>query len=302
MTNVMINRRVILLSILSVLMIALAFYGGSVAYAGTYAEKILAIPDLRSYWPLTESEGSIAHDISGNGYNGTYYGVSLNQLTAPGALGVAGLWDGINDRVVLPNDSVSDTGNFTVLAWFRLVSANGYHFIFDRDNFRLAIYGNTNALGTFFDGLDRCMVSVVADTWYSVVVRYAGVTLTCILNGTPATSTVSAGISGAASTVVVGSRYLNDNYVNAYILHVAWWDRALSDSEISLVIDPSVPPTPTPTLTSTARAPQLILTLSNGNQFEIEYWISAGDIAQLIPALLLIGFLAFLIIIKLVRR
>ena len=43
-----------------------------------YSEKVLALSPI-AYWPLWEAAGAVAEDISGNGFDGAYTGVTLGQ-------------------------------------------------------------------------------------------------------------------------------------------------------------------------------------------------------------------------------
>ena len=46
--------------------------------SGAYYQRVMALNPL-AYWPLWESSGSTVEDISGNGYDGTYSGVTPGQ-------------------------------------------------------------------------------------------------------------------------------------------------------------------------------------------------------------------------------
>ena len=64
---------------------------------------------LIGYWPLLETSGTTAWDISGRGFNGTYHGPTLAQCPAPG--GSAPYFDGVNDYLNVTNAVFFSTFN-----------------------------------------------------------------------------------------------------------------------------------------------------------------------------------------------
>lgn len=85
----------------------------------------LAPSSLIAYWPLTETSGTQAGDVSGNARHGTYSGVTLAQIAGPGAsMGPSPLFDGIND--VANIDVIAAAVNFSALTlscWYRVLDA-----------------------------------------------------------------------------------------------------------------------------------------------------------------------------------
>jgi hypothetical protein len=82
-----------------------------------------------AYWRLGEKSGIIAYDSSGNGHDGTYTGVSLNQT---GVLAndsdTATTFSGGTSSYLSTNASITFTGTspFTASAWFK--TSNGSNF------------------------------------------------------------------------------------------------------------------------------------------------------------------------------
>lgn len=74
-----------------------ASYSLSIHASGALAAAILALSPI-AYWKLDETSGTTAINYGslGAAANGTYSGVTLNQIDAPGGTR-AGLWDGVND-------------------------------------------------------------------------------------------------------------------------------------------------------------------------------------------------------------
>lgn len=78
----------------------------------------LADPIDQQLWlRLDELTGNTAADSSGKDNHGTIFG----PLSVPGVLDYARWFDGIDDRIVVPNDpTLQISGAFTILLWYRL--------------------------------------------------------------------------------------------------------------------------------------------------------------------------------------
>ena len=78
-------------------------------------------PNLEALWELDESSGTIAHDSSGNGIDGSLEPTSPLWQPAGGQLDGALEFDGWNDCVFIPNESRFDiTYQVTVSAWIKV--------------------------------------------------------------------------------------------------------------------------------------------------------------------------------------
>jgi hypothetical protein len=89
-----------------------------------YYKKVLATRPL-AYWPLWETEGSVAHDISGNGFHGSYVGVELGR-PGIGDGRTAPLFDGVNDYGNIYTPALANAFNGAegaLLAWVRVANA-----------------------------------------------------------------------------------------------------------------------------------------------------------------------------------
>ncbi len=92
----------------------------SVASLSPYAIALMADGPL-AYWPLNETNGSVAYDLVG-GHNGTYAGgVALAQPGAPlagfGSPDYSVLFDGTSGYVDIPEGPFNITGALTAMAW-----------------------------------------------------------------------------------------------------------------------------------------------------------------------------------------
>jgi hypothetical protein len=71
---------------------------------------------LVGYWSFNEGTGSIAHDTSGNGNDGTINGATWTTGVSENALS----FDGVNDYMAVPNSpSLKITGSMTISAWVK---------------------------------------------------------------------------------------------------------------------------------------------------------------------------------------
>ena len=76
-----------------------------------------AASGLAGSWPLDEGSGSVVHDFSGHGNNGT---ISGGAQWTPGFSGTALSFDGTTGRVRIPDGaSLEPTTQVTVTAWLR---------------------------------------------------------------------------------------------------------------------------------------------------------------------------------------
>ncbi|MFA6095874.1 MAG: LamG domain-containing protein [Candidatus Paceibacterota bacterium] len=74
------------------------------------------------WWPLNEGTSTIAHDISGYGNNGTLTNMESATDWVAGRKGKALTFDGVDERIDLPNMSSRITGSFTISFWTKVLS------------------------------------------------------------------------------------------------------------------------------------------------------------------------------------
>lgn len=315
------RKRRLFLLLLSIAIICLIFWHTPLARAGTYADKVLSYNPV-AYWPLNETTGAIAYDLGSGDHDCTYTGVTLDQIDGPGTtMGRAGLWDGVNDYIDIGATAGYLTNTaFTVAIWVSSLSLSpGDHFAFDRAN-RLTIgthiVSNIMHFGSAYNTTWIYNAASMLYSWHMLLMTYDGAgTAKFYQDGAYITELGSLANLGSATQSTIGTRYsVTAAFWYGYIQHVMIFTSALGTDAITDLSDPNPPPTPTPTPTNTPtntpvpsatftpRSPQLISTLTNGNEWELDYQITAGDIAQFIPALILISFLIFLVFLKLVKR
>jgi len=91
-------------------------------------------PKLVGHWKLEEGYGTLARDSSGYGNDGTL----INMESSDWVLGVRGtalIFDGVNERVYVPNDDSFDFADedFSVGFWFKAENQVGIGYIFSKN-------------------------------------------------------------------------------------------------------------------------------------------------------------------------
>ncbi|QDV78174.1 LamG domain-containing protein [Botrimarina mediterranea] len=174
-----------------------------------------ASPGLVGHWRLDETSGTTAVDSSSTGNDGTYTGgVTLNESGPyPGDGAVAADFDGADDAVEVPNESLYDiTGPITVAAWFK-IDAFDHHFqtiIAKGDSaWRISRDASTNFLHFACTGLSH--VSLYGDievndgAWHHVAGVYDGSEIRLYVDGRLDVSHTSTGsISTNDHPVTIG--------------------------------------------------------------------------------------------------
>jgi hypothetical protein len=159
------------------------------------AEEIakFVAPGLIGHWRLDETASTTAVDSSPTGNDGTYTsGVTLNQAGPyPGVGAVAPDFDGSDDFVAIPNESLYDiTGPITVAAWFK-VDAFDHHFqtiVSKGDSaWRISRDASTNFLHFACSGLTNGSlygdIEVNDGAWHHVAGVYDGSTIRLYVDG-----------------------------------------------------------------------------------------------------------------------
>ncbi|HEC81506.1 MAG TPA: LamG domain-containing protein [Thermoplasmatales archaeon] len=214
---------------------------------------------LVGYWSFDEGSGSIAHDYSGNGNDGTIYGASWTTDT-PSGNGYALSFDGINDYVDCGNDvSLNPENEITLAAWYKPVSFAGcgnspiidkgyytntdpyyqYHLGVTGDNYHQPP-SYAYAAFLFHISADDTLYGVptpdgfwTAGNWYHIAGTYDGSTVKLYVNGDLIDSVPASGTMQDYGKNVYFGRFTNKNaYTPGIIDEISIYNRALSASEI----------------------------------------------------------------------
>jgi hypothetical protein len=212
-----------------------------------YASAVLADGPL-AYWPLNETNGSIAYDLVG-GYNGTYVGgVTLAQAGVPwlgfGSPSYAVLFDGSSSYVDIPEGPFNITGAITAMAWVN-VPATPSHFSglmgHGDSSWRLSV--NTSGDPGSADGSNPDATSsnsIAGSGWHMMAYTYSGLPNvdnngSLYVDGVlKATNTVSAPPGNGLDVWIGGSPdYGTQRLLSGSMAHAAIFTEALSASQLS---------------------------------------------------------------------
>ena len=222
---------------------------------------------LMGWWPL---DGN-ANDISGNGYNGTVYGVTSvsdrngNSNSAYSFDITSTGWGSAKDRIVVTDDAVANAwyqaNAFTISTWIKLDVKTGS--FANRPHTILGIWdGNgtavirhqispSNLQSTTLSSTTAGSTTISNNDWVHVVTSWDGDTLRHYHNGT------AAGKSYLSYSIPSSTNYADITFGELHMGNGHWyhfvgsmddmgvWDRALSPSEVEQLYSAIVPCTKT---------------------------------------------------------
>lgn len=228
-----------------------------------YAAEVLADSPL-VYLRLGESSGTTASDSSGNGRDGTYYGIpTLGSSGAVSGGDTAVSLDGTNDAITLGDASWMDVTTFTVELWVKLPSSGvqpvtalvwrgntslsvqsswwinksattGYvNFSIDTNTGGGGIY-QVNTTETFADDTWHHIVGVCDDTAKEMSLYIDG-----SLYGSATSFSGQTVLTNQAHPIVIGARGTNsdgsssDRNVQGIVDEFAIYDTALSSTRVA---------------------------------------------------------------------
>jgi hypothetical protein len=208
--------------------------------------------DLLIYLPLDEGEGEIAIDASGKGHDGEIHGAEWTDGKLGKALEFAG---NATSYVIVPDEDVmagvSDTDEFTMQAWFMLLSHADYDGIVSISSaagagfcaYRIMV--NPGSLPFYDCGqhVDRTVggFSFELDKWYHYSMTYDGSEATIYVDG----EKVGGGTEGIELIetfplfLAVGESQ-GVHHTNGVIDEVAVYKRALTQDEVRQTMESGV--------------------------------------------------------------
>lgn len=218
------------------------------------------------YLNFNEAKGTIAHDLSGYGSNGTFYGETFNDgtsyssstptdlHTSSGKYGNALFFNGINDYVSVPTstsiDPAGGMAQITMATWVYDASGTG--------NYQIAVmkgitdaeidvlpesnvvrWGITNITGN--RTVKDTNVGFVLNKWFHLAITYDGSSIKLYVNGTLQDSQSATGNIRSSGTGILLGSYQNSYWFNGTIDEVRIYNRTLNQTEIQADMKSSLP-------------------------------------------------------------
>jgi hypothetical protein len=192
----------------------------------------------------------VASDASPAKNEGTVNGATR---TASGRFGRALSFDGINDRVDVPDAASLDLTNaMTLEAWVRPSSNSGWQTALLKERGTAghvyALYASNGATPitesylTSYNGA-TAPNPLALNTWTHLASTYDGTTLRLYVNGTQvATKAFSGAMAATASPLRIGGNAVWGEYFTGLIDEVRVYNRALSATEIGADMNAAVKP------------------------------------------------------------
>jgi hypothetical protein len=191
-------------------------------------------------------------DVSGSINRSFLSDQAMNGGTAQMYTGTCFDFDGTDDLVLTSDPVITGTGDFTLTAWINRATVNGTDFIcgnYGTGNTGIEYYGASNGGVRCYIGGSNVIsaTTMVADTWYHVVVTRTSGTGQIYINGVAdgAAVSISASIaSGLNFAIGNGPNYTSENF-DGIIADVKAFDIALSAANIKELYDDSAVIIPT---------------------------------------------------------
>jgi len=209
------------------------------------ATFIRVIDGVVGAWHFDEENGTIAHDTSGEGNDGTLYdGNTTNDdgNTPPqwtgGKFGKALSFDGVDDYVkVEDSDSLDITDEITAVAWVKTSNTAAQTVVGKKSEILLRIDGSGNAVFGINDGTgwyEAISTKFVCDgNWHFLVGTFNGSSIKIFVDESLAKETLkTTTIQDTTNPLTIG-QLAGLNYFNGTIDEVCIYNRALSEEEIS---------------------------------------------------------------------
>ena len=226
---------------------------------GGIEQRILntAPANLLTLWPLTETSGSVAYDISGNARHGTHSGPTLASISGPDGQ-PAPYFDGVNDYTNIYSTSLRDAFNGaegSCIVWAKIPTAVWtdatkrvmLELRADDDN-RVSLFKATtsNRLQAFYEAgnvLENVLLSSITTTdWFFLGLTWSATADEASLySSIAATNTKTVlgtwvGNFGATTTIIGATNNTPSFPFKGYLSNVALWDVALTASQMAALL------------------------------------------------------------------
>jgi hypothetical protein len=211
----------------------------------TYQQSLLSLNPI-AYWPLNETNGTIAHDLIGNN-NGAYNGGFTLAQAGPtnsifGSPSRSALFDGTSGYVDIPEGPFDITGAISVVAWVDVLTVPGFAGLFGHGDpsWRMSINGSGEPGASDGSATDATSPAGINDgNWHMVAYTYTGVPgnnngLLYVDGALVGGNNVTAAPAGDGLDVWIGGSpdYGTARLLNAKIAHAAIFTQALTATQV----------------------------------------------------------------------
>ena len=198
---------------------------------------------LIGYWNFDEGSGTIAHDTSGSGYNGTVNGATWTA----GKINSALSFNGTTNDVVTPGIALG--GTFSISAWVNpAVIPEGAYVRIAETQYNGGLYLGTDTSGTKYQfivntglgatgscgsGFGCALGGTVSSGWHLVTGTFDGTTAKLYVDNAVAGSDTFTAPSSTNYPLYIGRYYGGNGYGwNGVIDEVRLYNRALTAAEV----------------------------------------------------------------------
>jgi len=198
----------------------------SVALTGTTNAELVG------WWRFDEGSGTVAHDTSGNGNDGTFNG---DPQWVSGFIGGALEFDGVDDYIAIGDLDLTES--FTLIFWMRPSSLPGeWHSVVMKEYDYGFEFDGTNLLGRVGNGAGGwgATVSTTISTpaiWYHVAVTWNGSDLEMFIDASSVGQNTGTHVSND-NPLLFGSWNTSSEFFNGIIDDVRIYDHVLSGIEV----------------------------------------------------------------------
>jgi uncharacterized protein (TIGR03790 family) len=239
---------------------------------------------LIGYWNFDEGSGTIAHDTSGSGYNGTVNGATWTVGKINGALS----FNGTTNNVVTPDIALGST--FSVSAWVNpAVLTQGAFARIMETQYNGGLYMGTNATGTKYklivntgtgstggcgDEYGCAEGGTITSGWHLVTATYDGATGRLYVDGVQVASDTFTAPPNTNFPLYIGSYYRGGYGWNGALDDVRLYNLALASTEVSSLYTAASANTTPPTTPGNVSA-----TAVSSTQINVSWSASTDNVA-----------------------
>ncbi|HHH12382.1 MAG TPA: LamG domain-containing protein [Candidatus Moranbacteria bacterium] len=217
------------------------FYGKAVRAIQVSVSMFAEVSDgLSAHWPFDEGAGNLVDDTAGasNDHNG--FADSPTWTTAALRGTHALVFDGINDKITVQNESdfaFSASDDFTFSLWAKPAEVSGLDTLLSKSmdvSPGYALYRDGSAWRAIIGGNSISGGSAAADNWYHISLRKNGSGVALYVNGVSVATGSAGNLDGSGKFYIGESKGVSPAAGNwrGVIDDVRIYNRALSDEEI----------------------------------------------------------------------